>query len=527
MLFKTPILPSPVGSPVKPGQWVEIVYSASFLLPATRPVLNFHLNGGTTRRLFAPAPVLGSAIWIGPIPRRTVELTLESTQPLRIDRLSTRSLAWRAIAALRRHRRHSLAATALLVLGKVGRARNRMMRALTERPLEDYGSWAAGRRRRHEPDGLDRPSAEAMALRQMIEVKLPLDETLTPYALDAVATAFANDPSTTAIQGDSEIISATHLAAGFVSAWTPAQGAIFRRAGAKATTPTPLRRILTRHPARHSIAPADTPPINWPHVAIVVPTRDKLDLLRTCIDGVLSGTDYPSLSLIIADNQSVEAVTKAYLDDLPARDERVLVVTCPGAFNFSRICNRAATASQSELLVFLNNDTAVIDRSWLKSLVALAMAPDVGAVGPTLLYPNGRIQHAGVALGPGESAGHILIGRQYSELNGNAEARRVSAVTGACLVVRRDRFEAVGGFDPAFAVAYNDIDLCLRLGAKGWGAVWAPHVRLTHHESQSRGRSIVDSVEIDLFRTRWASKIADDPCFHPAFSNASLDLSLG
>ena len=527
MLHKVTILPDSSGSIGLAGHWVELVYSISFLHDATRPALLMTDSVGAMRRELIPAPVLGRAVWIGLIPHGTSHVSIESRVPLRLDRVTPRSLIWRFITACMRHPRHALAAAVLFALGRQTRSQRRFMRALTERSFAGYAAWAGSRRRVHDPETLDRPSTEALNLRDEIEAELSPGETLMPYALDAVATAFAENTAITAIQGDSEISASPAPAAGFASAWTPSQGAIFRRRGAIGGSPRHLRRILTVHGPKFVKGLDVEIPAVWPKVMVIVPTRDRLDLLTICVNGVLEKTEYPSLELTIADNDSTDPATQAYLQALPARDYRARVIACPGVFNFSNICNRAAFATEGDVIVFLNNDISVTDSSWLKSLVALAISPQTGAVGPTLLFPNGRIQHAGVALGAGGTAGHILAGKKLSALENIRGARRVSAVTGACLVVRRDLFEAVGGFDPAFAVAYNDIDLCLRLGARGWGAIWSPEAALTHLESASRGSAFSDEAATKLFRERWASAIADDPFFHPAFSSAALDLSLG
>ncbi len=525
MLHHTPIFPDPSCPAAPVGSWIEIVYDASLLDDVVRPTLVIAYASGETERVLIPAPVLGRAIWVGRIPRQAAAIHLEGTTRLRVASVRTRGILWRAVHAALRHPRHALAAVALGLLGRPDRARKRLARALTARPLSSYAGWAARRRRPHEPHALDAPR---QASTETFDVVLAPDETLMPWARDAVAAAFAANPSVVAIQGDSEIVTPRGVAAGFASAWARAQGPVFKRKGAGEGATHHPRQLLARHPVRPPVpVPEPADPTTWPKVTVIVPTRDRLDLLRICVEGVLAGTDYPSLSLLIADNGSIEPATRDYLAELPMRDKRARVTPCPGPFNFSVIGNRAAAQSEGEILVFLNNDIAVTDPVWLKTLVRLALAPDAGAVGPTLLYPNGRVQHAGVAIGPGGTAGHVLRGKPLSALDGASGPRRVSAVTGACLAVRRDRFMAVGGFDEAFAVNYNDIDLCLRLGARGWGAIWSTQTILTHRESASRGRGKIDADAVALFRTRWADRIIDDPAFHPAFSDAALDLELG
>lgn len=527
MTFRTPIIPSAAHHAEDiAGRWVEIIYAASLLREASRPMLVITDERGASRRIALPAPVLGRAVWIGRIEPETVEAWLESAQELRLESVRPRGLPWRIARAVRRHPRHAAAAFALALMGRTARARTRLSRALTEAPLSAYANWSASRRRAYEPEGLDAPPPGLNTAD--VEVSLAPGETLLPHAVDAVALAFAADPAMNALQGDSEIVVNGRVQAGFASAWTLATGAIFRRRGASDGAPTPFRAVLTRHPSQ-TIAPkaAEPDPDTWPDVAIVIPTRDRLDLLKACIDSVLARTDYPSFRILIADNDSKEPATRTFLDEAPRRDTRIAVVRCPGPFNFSVICNGAAAACGGDVLVFLNNDIEATDPSWLKTLVRQALRPDIGAVGPTLLYPDGRIQHAGVALGLGGTAGHVFAGCALSALAGLAGARRVSAVTGACLAVRRDRFEAVGGFDQTFPVDFGDIDLCLRLGARGWGAAWLPETRLIHRESATRGRTRDDGDAGARFAARWAAVIAADPHFHPAFSTAALDPALG
>lgn len=528
MLHETPIYPGALCRHSPAGRWIEVVYDASLLAEATRPTLVITSSSGDVDRQLAPAPVLGRALWIGLIPAGTSRLHLESPTPLRLLTVAARGAAWRLAHAVTRHPRHAAAAFALSCLGRIDRARRRMARALTERPLDAYQSWAAPRRRAFEPDGLDAPDPANAGLRDSISVVLSPGEELTPWARDAAAAAFAADPTLAALQGDSEIQTSTGQSAGFTSTWTPPQGAIFRRPDGTEGRTGHVRCILTRHPPRSPTPWTSLPdPDHWPSVAIIVPTRDRLDLLRVCIEGVLNSTDYPDLSLIVADNDSRDPATRIYLAGRTDSDPRLRILPCPGPFNFSAICNRAASAAEADVLVFLNNDIEVTRPDWLKTLARHALSPGIGAVGPTLIYPDGRIQHAGVAIGPGGTAGHILAGQPVAALGAIHGARPVSAVTGACLAVMRARFHDVGGFDEAFAVTYNDIDLCLRLAARGYRAIWTHETQLIHRESASRGHQTPDHEAVALFRARWGAQIADDPHFHPAFSDAALDLALG
>jgi len=302
---------------------------------------------------------------------------------------------------------------------------------------------------------------------------------------------------------------------------------------AEASTPARLAYIL--HHRRSRPAPRDVPrpeAAALPRVSVIVPTRNRLDLLRTCLEG-LDRTDYPDLEVIVVDNDSDDPATLAYIAALdPARYR---VMRHPGPFNFSTINNRAAALASGELLCLLNNDIEVVAPDWLSMMAVQALRTDVGAVGAQLLYSDGRIQHAGVVLGICGGAAHahrLLRPQDQGYLRRHALPQFVSAVTAACLVVRRDRFEAVGGLDEAnFAVAFNDVDLCMRLNAKGWQSFYEPRARLIHHESVSRGldRDPIGAArlarELDALKAAWGTGgPADeevDPYHHPQLSRFS------
>jgi GT2 family glycosyltransferase len=270
-----------------------------------------------------------------------------------------------------------------------------------------------------------------------------------------------------------------------------------------------------------------------PRVSIVVPTRDRVDLLSTCIAGV-EVTDYPDIEVIVVDNDSIDAATKDFLAGLPGRSRPGLtmrVLSHPGNFNYSTINNRAGAAATGELLCLLNNDIEVRDDGWLAIMATQALREDVGAVGAQLLYPDGRLQHAGVVIGVGNAAGHahrFLRPEEEGYFRRHALPQFVSAVTAACLVVQRQRFLAVCGLDPhRFPVAFNDVDLCLRLNARGWQAFYEPRAVLVHHESVSRGLDL-DPVGAARFRSElaalqqiWKTNEIFDPYHHPRLSRAS------
>lgn len=279
-------------------------------------------------------------------------------------------------------------------------------------------------------------------------------------------------------------------------------------------------------PGRLRVRHALPQPAPW--VSLIVPTRDRVDLLRPCIDGLLHATDYPALEVLVVDNGSVEAQTRDYLAAI-ARDPRVRVLRFDAPFNYSAINNFAARHVTGSVLGLVNNDIAVIEPGWLREMVAQALRPGVGAVGALLLYPDRRIQHAGVLLGIGGVAAHPWCGwpeHTRGQMDRLLLAQELSAVTGACLVLRRAAFDAVGGLDEALAVAFNDVDLCLRLRVAGYRNVWTPHARLVHAESATRGDDLRPDKrarlqrEADFMRARWGALLDDDPAYNP---NLSLD----
>ncbi|MEO0417720.1 MAG: glycosyltransferase family 2 protein [Pseudomonadota bacterium] len=267
-----------------------------------------------------------------------------------------------------------------------------------------------------------------------------------------------------------------------------------------------------------------------PRVSVVVATRDRVELLRTCVEGVLHGTNYPALDLIVADNESVEPETLAYMDAIAA-DPRIQVVRWPHPFNYSAINNFAAAHAKGEYICLLNNDIEVLDPEWLTEMVREALQPGVGAVGARLLYPDRSIQHAGVAIGIGNAAGHAHRGLPEGEPGYFAQAliaRGASAVTAACLLVRKDHFDGVGGLDEeSLAVAYNDVDLCLKLQAQGLRNIYTPLATLIHHESKSRGLDFAPEHlerymrELEVFQERWDTKRVADPWHHSFLSRSS------
>lgn len=287
-------------------------------------------------------------------------------------------------------------------------------------------------------------------------------------------------------------------------------------------------RIAPRLPAVPVIAIRDLPP-----VTIIVPTRNRVDLLRTCLEGVAT-TDYPLVDVIVVDNDSDDAETLAYLAALDPARHRLLRHS--GPFNYSAINNRAAAQAQGRLLCLLNNDIEMITPDWLAIMAVQALRNDVGAVGARLLYPDGRIQHAGVVIGVGNAAGHghrFVQPDEEGYFYRHALPQFTSAVTAACLLVQRERFNAVGGLDERnFAVAFNDVDFCLRLNQRGWQSLYEPRATLIHHESVSRGldQDVVGATrfagELAALKRIWKTDEITDPFHHPQLSRAAERFAL-
>lgn len=293
----------------------------------------------------------------------------------------------------------------------------------------------------------------------------------------------------------------------------------------------PLRSTDGFAPGCTGVRPSrsfDTP------VSIVIPTRNGLDVLRPCVGSILA-REHANVEILIVDNGSDDLATLAWFDEIARRDD-VRILGDPGEFNFSRINNMAAAAARGEILCFLNNDTEVLSADWLNRARAFLSMDEVGMVGARLLFPDGTLQHLGIVLGMGE---HRIAGVPHLGLEGDmpgyfGKARllqEVSAVTAACMFVRRDDFLAVGGFDEDLRVAYNDVDLCLKIRAKGLKILADPGITLIHKESRTRGsdkhgaRAERLAREAAWMRTRWARLLDDDPYFSPNLDLHRVDFA--
>ncbi|MEF2231527.1 MAG: glycosyltransferase family 2 protein [Pseudodesulfovibrio sp.] len=268
-------------------------------------------------------------------------------------------------------------------------------------------------------------------------------------------------------------------------------------------------------------------------ISVVILTRDRTDLLSRVVDGLRDRTKWEEWELVIVDNGSEEAASYDYFRAVE-QDSRIRVVRDDGGFNYSRLNNLGARLCSGEVLLFLNNDMEIVAGDWLAELAGWAMRPGAGCVGGKLLYPDKTIQHAGIVLGIngvadhlGKNAGNHALGTEYWL----DVTRSVSALTGACLAMRRTVFEQAGGFCEDLAVAYNDVDLCLRVMARGWRNLYNPHAELVHHESMSRKSDVGEKRnrlerEAAFMRERWGGLLIADPFYNPNLSLLGTDGAL-
>jgi len=273
-------------------------------------------------------------------------------------------------------------------------------------------------------------------------------------------------------------------------------------------------------------------------ISILIPNKDHLEDLRRCIHSIKERSTYSNYEIIIIENNSTEKAVFDYYDTIK-KQKNITVVTYTDTFNYAKINNFGAGYATGKYLLLLNNDTQVISMNWMEAMLMYAQRPDVGAVGAKLYYGDRTIQHAGVVIGLGahRTAGHTHYKINYDNLGYMGRlcyAQNVSAVTGACLMVRKSLYDALGGLDEAFAVALNDVDFCLRVREKGYLNVFTPFAELYHFESTSRGSDIEDTKkaeryeeEAELFRERWKVLLAKgDPYYNPNFSLDRSDYSL-
>jgi len=276
---------------------------------------------------------------------------------------------------------------------------------------------------------------------------------------------------------------------------------------------------------------------NYPKISIIIPTKDKVEILQKCVLSILEKTSYQNYEIVITDNQSVEQKTFDYYENLK-NNTKVRLLTYDKPFNFSAINNYAVSQVESPYVLLLNNDTEVISEEWLTAMLEHAQRKDVGAVGAKLLYPGNTIQHAGIIVGiignpPVGGHLHRYLPDYHPGYFGRAShIQNVSAITAACMMMRKEVFEEVGGFDENLAVAFNDVDLCLKIREKAYLIIYTPYAKLFHHESLSRGYE--DSPEkqkrfvqeVHYLRTRWGDVIdRGDPYYNENLTKKKEDFS--
>lgn len=273
-------------------------------------------------------------------------------------------------------------------------------------------------------------------------------------------------------------------------------------------------------------------PTAQPLVSIVVPTKDQLPMLQRCLESIIERTRYARYELLVIDNASETPEARSYLAGLAGLgSEQIRVLSYPHPFNYAAINNFAVTQARGELTLLLNNDTAVLHADWLDTLVSLALRPEVGLVGPKLLYPDGTVQHGGVVLGLRGPADHPFLGMERDApgyMHRLQVEQNYSALTAACLMIPTQLYHELGGMDEeAFKVSYNDVDLCLKVREAGYLAVWTPHVCLLHEGSVSQrqvdrtaqeAKRVRFVAEQDAFYARWHEQIGHDPAYNKNLS---------
>jgi GT2 family glycosyltransferase len=582
--------------PPSAGRWVRLEYASGLLDPVTRPALRFVGRGGVVHDELLPAAMLGRGVWIGRLPEDTSEIRI--SPQLGAGPFAFRIEGWRTLSSLRALSHFGPTETSRALKYAWGRlrgwnqfARLQARRALGPTPLGDYARWRRARARPFDP-AFDSPGAlaapplafhvlapnaeAATALQPMLQrqiwphwtlglagerlevgdddyvLALNAGDRLEPHALAQLAAQASRDARPDALYADEDALdNGTRVAPRLKPDWSPlfslggyvgaplaVSGAAWRAGGFDPATArvAHVRRVALSRMHPSPIAPAPPPaPIDARRQAtIIVPTRDRPDLIGPCVDSLTRFSLGADFELIVIDNGSVRSDALAQLETL-AELPNLRVLRRPGPFNFSAICNSGAREARHPFLVFLNDDVEALEPDWLGRMLQFAATPNVGAVGAKLFFPDGRLQHGGVVLGLDGFAGHVQRAAGADDpgyLGMLAWPREAAAVTGACLAVEARKFFEVGGFDEQrLPVEYNDIDLCLRLAQSGYKSVFEPRARLIHRESASRGANPwLDSryaAEHAYFRERWAHLLRDDPYFHPALSLDALDIALG
>ncbi len=266
-------------------------------------------------------------------------------------------------------------------------------------------------------------------------------------------------------------------------------------------------------------------PAPAPMVSLLIPTRDKRELVETCVRSILDKTTYPNYEIIILDNQSSSFDTLTFFATIELEDKRVRTIRYDHPFNFSAINNFGVAHAKGEIIGLINNDIEVISPDWLTEMVSHVCRPEIGCVGAKLYYSNDTIQHGGVIIGLWGVAGHAHkhLDRYAPGYLGRAMCtQNFSAVTAACMLVRKEVFDLVGGLDEEnLKVSFNDVDFCLKVREAGYRNLWTPYAELYHHESLSRGpedtpeKKARERREIEYMKIRWGHRLSSDPCYSP------------
>ena len=272
-----------------------------------------------------------------------------------------------------------------------------------------------------------------------------------------------------------------------------------------------------------------------PLVSVLIPNKDQKESLKKCLDSVFEKTTYSNYEIIIIENNSTESETFAYYRELQKRSN-VKVITWKEGFNYSAINNFGEKEASGDYLLFLNNDVEVINPRWMEEMLGNCQRPEVGITGAKLYYPDDTIQHAGTIIGIGGIAGHAFLNMPRSRtgyLHKASIQMDLSAVTAACMMMKRSVFEQLGGFEEKLTVAFNDVDLCLRTVQAGYLVVYNPKVELYHYESKSRGSEDNEEKvrrfqsEIEFMRNRWIAILKEgDPNYNKNLTLSKWNYSL-
>jgi GT2 family glycosyltransferase len=331
--------------------------------------------------------------------------------------------------------------------------------------------------------------------------------------------------------------------------WRSVPGSTAMLIGEKTYATKAAEKVLNEHFVRCGINATVSPtkgsywrvhyplPDPAPKVTLIIPTRNRLNVLKPCVESLVEKTSYPNFEILVVDNDSDDSETIDYLKEIPATSNgRVRVAHFPGEFNFSAINNFGVTQTDAPVVGLLNNDLEVINGDWLEEMVSHALRPGIGCVGAKLYYPDDRIQHAGVILGIGGVAAHAWQTHprgHAGQSHRNFLQQDLSAVTAACLVIRREVFQQIEGFDEKLKVAFNDVDFCLKVRAAGYRNFWTPYAELYHHESASRGKE--DTLEkrdrfrgeVDYILQKWGeATFQNDPAYNPNLTLTINDFTL-